>query len=172
MMKVEQKRFLDKRLREHAKVQPEIRELKRILLKLGGDHLVAPPEGPEDILGALVQSGYVMHGPVKPKLMERSACHLNTSRLWLERKQGVVAIGTGFALNDDGLWRRHSWGIRRDGLVETTCPREKYFGIALWGGMAEGFAREECHGGGLVILHKVVDPKPARMARRDALKAA
>jgi hypothetical protein len=113
-----------------------------------------------------------MHGPVKLRVMERCACHLNSSRLWLERKLGVVAIGTGFALSDDGLWRRHSWGIGRDCLVETTCPRERYFGIALWSDMAEGFAREECQSSGLVVLHKVVDPKPTRMARRDALKAA
>jgi hypothetical protein len=59
-MTVERKRFLNERLREHAKQQPEIRELKRILLKLGGCHLVAPLEGPEDILGALIQSGHVM----------------------------------------------------------------------------------------------------------------
>ncbi len=168
----EQKRFLDKRLREHAKVQPEIRKLKRILLKLGGDHLVAPPEGPEELLGPLVRSGHVIHGPVKLRAMEPNACHLNASRLWLERRQDVVAIGTGFALSDDGRWYRHSWGICRDGLVETTCPREKYFGIELWSGLAENFAREECEAAGVAVLHRTVDRRPTRLLRREERKAA
>ena len=34
---------------------------------------------------------------------------------------------------DDGLWRRHSWGILRDGVLETTEARLKYFGIVLQG---------------------------------------
>jgi hypothetical protein len=171
-MTVEQKRFLDERLREHAEVQPEIRQLRRILLRLGGRHLVAPPEGPDDLLEDLVQSGFLMRGPVKLKVMEANACHLNASRLWLERKEGVVAIGTGYALSDDGLWHRHTWGIGRDGLVETTVPREKYFGIALWSGFAEGFALGECHAEGVVVLHRTVARKPVQVVHYTERKAA
>jgi hypothetical protein len=44
----------------------------------------------------------------------------------------VPAIGTGYALSEDGLWRQHSWGLREDGgVVETTSGREMYVGLRL-----------------------------------------
>jgi hypothetical protein len=52
----------------------------------------------------------------------------------------MVGIGTGYALSADGLWRQHSWGVRRQGILETTAPREKYFGILLQGSSADSFA--------------------------------
>lgn len=98
--------------REHAKLQPGSLELKSILVKLGGSHLV-PPEGG---LPLLIQCGFIMTGPVLLQLMEPNACHLNSSQLWVEKKLGVVGIGTGNALSDDGIWRQHSWGVRRERL--------------------------------------------------------
>ncbi len=48
--------------------------------------------------------------PVIYRPMEPSRCHRNVARLWTEKKKGsrLVGIGTGYALSDDGLWRRHS----------------------------------------------------------------
>ena len=40
---------------------------------------------------------------------------------------------------DDGLWRRHSWAILRDGILETTAVRLKYFGLLFQGDFADEF---------------------------------
>lgn len=101
--------------------------------------MVAPPR-PDAAVFLLIQDGFVMSGPVKLRAMLGSACHANVSRLWIARKQEIVAIGTGYALSADGLWRQHSWGVRREGILETTVPREKYFGIVLQGSQAHSFA--------------------------------
>jgi hypothetical protein len=150
-MTVEQKRLLDKRLREHAVVQPDIRELKRTLLRLGGCHLVAPPTRPDGNVLHLIRSGFIMQGPVVMKRMDRNSCHQNASKLWIERKHGVVAIGTGYALDHDGgLWRQHTWGITRIGsIVETTYIQEKYFGVVFWAELADYFAKAQYEASGL-----------------------
>src|SRR5260370_40621303 len=80
-MNPQQKRFIDDRLREHAKTQPEILKLKKILLKVGGKHLVAPGKITGDI-PMLVDSGFVMDYPTRIKLMEANMCHLNSAMLF------------------------------------------------------------------------------------------
>lgn len=65
-----------------------------------------------------------------------SSCHSNVARL---AEAGKARIATGYALNE-GLWRQHSWGISPGGkVIETTEPREAYFGILLEGEAAEDF---------------------------------
>jgi hypothetical protein len=135
----DQRRFLRRRLREAIEQQPEIRALRKLLLTLGGLELVAPAKPDCDVPG-LIKSGFVMEGSVKLKIMERSSCHQNISRLWGRKRNGIVGIGTGYALSADGLWRQHSWGIARQGIVETTQARVKYFGRLLQGRDAESFA--------------------------------
>ncbi len=139
-MTKEQKKFLNRRLRVAVKNQPKLAELKRLLLKMGGDFLVAPPK-PDSDLAWLLRSGFFMRGPVTLKIMATSACHQNTATIWKSRKFGVVGIATGYALSRDGLWRQHSWGVVRDGLLETTVRRTKYFGILLQGSHADRFAK-------------------------------
>lgn len=139
-MTPEQKKFLSRRLRDAAKVQPELRRLKLLLLKLGGDFVVAPPKPDADVT-ALLECGFLIGGKIVLKEMARSACHQNVSALWRARKFGLVGIATGFALSDDGLWRQHSWGILRDGILETTQARLKYFGILLQGEKADYFSQ-------------------------------
>jgi hypothetical protein len=141
-MTPEQKKFLQARLREAAKGQPEIKRLKSLLLRVGGDFLVAPPK-PDANVVELVTSGFVMSGPVTLKAMKSSMCHQNAAAIWRDRKFGVVGIATGYALSDDGLWRQHTWGIQRTGILETTVERVKYFGILLQGARADHFA--ECN---------------------------
>lgn len=69
----------------------------------------------------------------------RSNCHVNAVTLW--RSGEAVAIGTGYALSDDQLWREHSWAWDRDGyLIETTEPRNRYYGLRMDGPRAERFA--------------------------------
>jgi len=138
----EQKTFLSRRLRDAAKNQPELRRLKLVLLRLGGDLPVAPPK-PDPDLPTLLESGFLTGGPVVLKRMKSSSCHQNVSSFWKGRKFGIVGIATGYALSEDGLWRQHSWGLLRDGVLEITEARAKYFGIVLQGQKADHFA--ECN---------------------------
>jgi len=138
----ERKTFLNRRFREAVKSQPELKRLQSLLLRMGGTCLVAPPKTDGDV-PALLESGFLTSGPIALKIMKRSSCHQNIAALWKTRSAGIVAIATGYALSDDGLWRQHSWGIRRDGILETTEPRSKYFGIVLQGDKADHFV--ECN---------------------------
>jgi hypothetical protein len=86
-----------------------------------------------------VQSGVLFSLPVRLAVMERSRCHWNVEELW--RRKKLLAVFSGYALSEDGLWRGHSWGVRGASprsrhIVETTEARQKYFGIAL---AAKGF---------------------------------
>ena len=135
----DRERLLRRRLEEAANLQPEIGELRRLLLNMGGVELVAPP-GPDAAVGFLIDYGFAMAGPVKRRGMIEGGCHKNVSRLWVSGARTLIGIGTGYALSGDGLWRQHSWGIRRSGIIETTAEREVYFGIALDGSQADSFA--------------------------------
>jgi hypothetical protein len=59
------------------------------------------------------------------------------SRLWLESPERFQIV-TGYALSDDGLWRRHTWALEGERVIETTEPRVLYFGVRL---EKEGAAR-------------------------------
>jgi hypothetical protein len=61
--------------------------------------------------------------------------------VWTSQASGFVVIATGYALSDDGLWRQHSWDVLRDGILETTKARQKYFGILRQGKAADHFAK-------------------------------
>ncbi len=135
----EQKAFLARRLGDAVKVQPELKRLKSVLLRLGGDFLVAPPN-PDPDVSALLVSGFTIGSKVIFKPMKSSSCHENVASLWRGRKFDLIGIATGYALSEDGLWRQHSWGVLRDGVLETTEVRVKYFGIVLQGKSADRFA--------------------------------
>ena|SRR5215831_6025784 len=138
-MDAERKDFLTNRLREAIAKQPELEDLSALLLGMGGDFLVAPRK-PDPDVPALLERGFLTFGPVRMHLMNPSSCHQNIAALWRKREHGIVAIGTGYALSEDGLWRQHSWGILRDALLETTEERSKYFAIILQGEEADDFA--------------------------------
>ena len=138
-MTKEQRRLLDRRYREAAIQQPEFEVLRRLLVDLGGTHLVAPPH-PDTALPLLIVGGFVMAGPVMRIVMEKSECHRNLAEIWSNKQHELVGVGTGYALSDDGLWRQHSWGVRREGILETTVPRMKYFGVLLQHEDADSFA--------------------------------
>lgn len=135
----EQRNLLSRRLRAAIKYQPEIKLLRTLLLELGGLELVAPigfdPDAP-----VLIRSGSAISGSVESKVMEHSACHRNIAALWLAKRNRLVGIGTGYALSNDGLWRQHSWGVRRNSILETTKTRMKYFGRTIQGSEADSFA--------------------------------
>jgi hypothetical protein len=145
-MTVEQSRILNRRFREAAERQPDLRVLRRLLLSLGGVHVVAPSSHDVD-LKRLIVAGFVMAGPVVRRGMKRSECHRNTAEVWAEKRHKIVGIGTGYSLSDDGLWRQHSWGLRREGILETTVLRVKYFGVLLQYEKADFFAVTNLDGG-------------------------
>jgi hypothetical protein len=119
-----------------------MRRLKVILLRFGGELLVAPPKLDPDV-PALLVFGFLMSGPVNLKCMRENSCHQNVASIWKTRRFGIVGVATGYALSDDGLWRQHTWGILRNGVLETTKERTKYFGILHQGAGADHFA--ECN---------------------------
>lgn len=135
----ERQQLLRRRIREAALAQPEMKGLVRQLLKLGGEFVVAPP-GLDSHLPELIECGFVMGGAVVVKRGRASECHDNVAGLWLARRFGMVGIGTGYALSDDGLWRQHSWGVLREGVLETTLVRVEYFGICWQRERADRFA--------------------------------
>jgi hypothetical protein len=97
------------------------------LLAHGGE-LVVPPPTPDILLEMQCEQGRVVEAAMSEVPGERSDCHLNAARLW--RSGAAVSIGTGYALSSDGLWREHSWAWSADGtLLETTDPRDRYFGV-------------------------------------------
>jgi hypothetical protein len=75
---------------------------------------------------------------------EPHTCHTNVAYIWYENQE-ELAIGTGYALSDDGLWRQHSWLVRKEpiaeqySLLETTIKRIKYFGVILTKSEAQAF---------------------------------
>jgi hypothetical protein len=170
--KTEQKSFLKKRLREHAKVQPEILDLQKILLAVGGKQLDAPPSVTQDI-PFLIESGFVMDYPVTERIMQPNMCHLNSAELFAAGE--ATALCTGFALFG-GLWTQHSWALERqeDGtnrILETTGKRERYFGILLWGMFGKFAAMTEFEINGIDLPASLAmlpsftdDPTPTKFA--------
>jgi len=127
-----------------SRQQPEILTLREKLLALGGVEIVALPpltHGLDHFVPSLAKLGTVMEGTVTHKDREPNNCHLNAAKLWKERKKGsgLIGIGTGYALSDDGLWGGHSWALTKGGIIETTLPRVKYFGVAFTGEGADLF---------------------------------
>ena len=66
-MMPEQKTFLSRRLRHAVGKQPELKRLKTVLLRLGGEFLVAPPKPDQDV-PMLLEQGFLTSGPIKLKL--------------------------------------------------------------------------------------------------------
>lgn len=81
-----------------------------------------------------------MPGDVALEEMARNSCHSNAAFLWKNKISGLVGIGTGYALSEDGLWRQHSWCLTPGGIIETTEVRHTYYGVRLEGARADRFA--------------------------------
>jgi hypothetical protein len=66
-------------------------------------------------------------------------CHRNVAALYDRRI--VHAIGTGFALAEDGVWHRHSWGLENRELCETCGDFTRYWGGVVPDAMIGAFLR-------------------------------
>jgi hypothetical protein len=139
-MTPDQQRFLTDRAMAASRAQPELRALRKILLKLGGEEvIIRNPGSPDPLHGFLADFGIVFSGQVLLKPSHSAGAELCIARAWRHRKYGITAIGVGYGLNDDGFWREHTFGILREGILETGHPRRKYFGVLLIGEAAESF---------------------------------
>lgn len=116
-----------KRLQKANKEYPELRPLRKKLLKIGGAEIVSKPE-PD--FKKIMKRGEIIDYPVKLKPMRTRNCHQNTSELFHDNK--IDAIATGWVLEERGcVWRQHTWGIKGDNIIETTLKRKKYYGVIL-----------------------------------------
>ena len=120
---------------DHASVA----ELCTHLIKLGGTTvciLVAEEQGCLFFL----QNGQ----PISVKRLrllegQPHECHSNSANLWQSNKD-QYRLATGYALSEDGIWRRHSWVLDvNDTLIETTEVRVMYYGVVLNGSQASSF---------------------------------
>ena len=75
---------------------------------------------------------------VQMKSGEPSQCHVNSAKYWKKEKnkmKGTLGIATGYALSKDNMWRQHSWCVlkkpRSYQIIETTTPRELYYGFCM-----------------------------------------
>ncbi len=108
-------------------LQQKYAALENRLLAYGGSRMVYLPE---PHLVGLLSHGQVFDGRVVLKRGLPNRCHENVAALW-NKNRSTSAIVTGYALSDDGLWRQHSWLLRKQHVIETTMRRERYFGVVL-----------------------------------------
>jgi hypothetical protein len=117
---------------------PEFRqtyaELRERLDQIAPGTLVVPPHDmtAEEIQDVLERGTFTVSasGVVEMSSNLRPGfCHDNAVEDASEDPD--LMIGSGFALSDDGLWRHHSWLLRGDTIIETTEPRDAYFGATF-----------------------------------------
>lgn len=123
-----QVQFLKDKRKKFLAQNPEYKALEKKLLSLGGEFVALQHDND---LKALVSRGTEPSLPVKLVSGDVSRCHSNTACLWDENKSKGFKIWTGWVLDDDGIWRQHTWGELQGKIIETTSKREKYFGIQL-----------------------------------------
>ena len=132
------------------------RQLEQALLALGGKRVVN--RGHDAHAARLLARGQLFDQPVKLRRGEPNACHSNAAELWARNPARRVLV-TGYALNR-GCWRQHSWVIQQDTLLETTCQRDRYFGLSLNPAESLKLFFENCPGG----FDSQLDLKEARSA--------
>jgi hypothetical protein len=114
------------------------------LLKIGGSEVKQAPGRYDPAIDELLRDGREISLPVLMRPMEPQHCHANVARLWQQHAPSLVAISAGYALDADGyVWRQHWWGLATDiGIIETTEPRSRYFGIDFTGEAANAVTTE------------------------------
>ena len=125
-------------------------------LKEFGGHEVCVPEIDGDVRKILLRGQLWLGDNVMLKRGEPCNCHENSLLLWKANKgrtldsafRQQLAMATGYALSEDGMWRQHSWCVLRTPrtvkVVETTEKRIFYFGYVLTEGEAQAFYDVTC----------------------------
>jgi len=114
-----------------AKTEKNLKEMPELLndrlLSLGGDWVALQPE-PD--LELLLKEGQLFNGKVFVKSMAVCQCHKNCAKLWGDNPK-TYNIATGWALSADGIWRQHTWLLKKTVILETTSPQVAYYGYVL-----------------------------------------
>lgn len=122
-----QAKLLDGKLAGVARQQPNFAALAVRLVAIGGWHVAS---GLEQDLDQLLARGEERK-PASVVLCEGEPCRCHSNSARLHEADARNQIATGWALSEDGLWRQHTWCERDGTLIETTLPRERYFGFPL-----------------------------------------
>jgi hypothetical protein len=115
-----------------VKGRPDLTKLKQHLLGQGGrnfqrNDFIAAQITPKMVKNLLAEGAFRAGRGAELCKMETSECHEN-ARLLAHRAD--TELWFGFALSG-GVWRIHSWCVRGHQIIETTDPRETYFGIHI-----------------------------------------
>jgi hypothetical protein len=89
---------------------------------------------------ALLSRGEVFPG--RPSQLREGIpiqCHANVSSIWVD-DQERLEVATGYALCAENVWRRHSWVMDGQTVIETTHRWQRYFGYRLTFVESVGFA--------------------------------
>ena len=103
--------------------------LRRQLLAMGGNDVMWKDDDP--YLGMVAMNGKRCCQPVHifSELTDDDP-HWNAALYWAKYRE-VASLATGYALDDDGAWKSHSWVLKGDEIIETIAPKQGYFGIVL-----------------------------------------
>lgn len=85
---------------------------------------------PRGIIRRIERDGNICyHSKIEMRSGQQGECHRNSVELLRQRPD--LSLWTGFYLDGDDHWIRHSWLIDGDSLIETTDQGSLYFGYAL-----------------------------------------
>ncbi|MEP7137207.1 MAG: hypothetical protein ABI904_19950 [Chloroflexota bacterium] len=121
-------------------INKAVKELCSHLIGIDGKIVVVEFHESPDFCKALVKLGELdSNNRLKINKGEDRECHINSAVLWSQNKDKYLLV-TGFALSEDGVWRRHSWiRTKSTTIIETTIKRKKYYGITLNKELSESF---------------------------------
>lgn len=123
----DQAAFLDRKLAGVVGEQPAFAALAVRLVTIGGWQVASVPEVHLEQL--LERAEVRAPTEVVVREGEPSRCHTNAGRLHEEDARNRIV--TGWAPSEDGLWRQHTWCEIGGAVIETTVPRERYYGFEL-----------------------------------------
>jgi len=107
---------------------PAAMKLRSKLLGHAGEEVLLQLT-PEEIDRLLARGQFHPAKGAGLRKMQANRCHFNAAKLFLTGQAAKVV--SGFALSE-GLWRSHTWVLNSRGrIIETTEPREVYFGTVL-----------------------------------------
>jgi hypothetical protein len=123
--------------------ETRVDQLHKLLLSIGGNDVARHVPDDDLVVSWVLEGGFCMAGRIVPRVMQARQCHMNMLSIWKKGYSGLVGIGTGWGLSSEReMWIRHSWGVLRDGILESTpwgaglLPDDKCdkrFGIVLQG---------------------------------------
>jgi hypothetical protein len=113
--------------------QENLYTLRALLLSFGG-HEVCLPETDnkaENILGR----GQFWYGDRLYKTSGKTNQSPSNSANFWYKNQNKAVVCTGYALDENGIWKQHTWCVEprtlRSRIIETTQKKVAYFGFAM-----------------------------------------